>query len=121
MVGSVEITRRIAAVLGPTLVAVTVSETINLDIWSHVDATVVYLNGLLFLVGGLVIVTNHNRWHFGGPLLVTLSGWLLLTAGMYRMFFPVAPQLDPGPFTYGFIALLGLLGAALCLIAFAKR
>jgi len=56
-----DLTRRIAAVLGPTLVAVTISEAVNLEIWNEVDPTLVYLNGLLFFVGGLVIVTRACR------------------------------------------------------------
>lgn len=114
-------TKRIAAVLGPTLVAVTISETINLDIWADVHPAVVYLNGLLFLIVGLTIVTNHSRWWLGAALLVTLSGWLLVLAGALRMFFPTAPQLEAGPLTYALIALLGLLGLSLTVLAFAKR
>ncbi len=116
-----DITKRIAVVVGPTLVAVTVSEAINLRIWIDVHPTVVYLNGLLFMIVGLVIVTNHNRWQSPGHLLVTLSGWFLVLAGMYRMFFPLAPQLATGPITYTFIGLLGILGIALCLLGFGKR
>lgn len=115
------VTTRIAAVLGPVLMAVTVSETLNLNIWHDVHPTVVYLNGLLFLVGGLVIVTAHNRWRFDFGLLVTLSGWLLVAAGAFRMFFPAAQQLGPGPGTYILIASLFALGAALTLYAFLAR
>ena len=64
----------IAAILGPTLVAVTVSELLNFRIWSSVAAPVVYLNGALLFVGGLVIVRSHNVWRLGWPLLITLSG-----------------------------------------------
>ena len=115
------LTQRIAAVLGPTLVAVTVSEAINLNIWSDVHPTLVYLNGLILFVGGIFIVTGHNQWRLGEEFLVTLSGWLLVLAGAYRMFFPTAPQLSPNPLTYIVIALLGVLGLALSIIAFLKR
>jgi len=64
----------IAAILGPTLVAVTVSELLNFRIWSSVAAPVVYLNGALLFVGGLVFVRSHNVWRLGWPLLITLSG-----------------------------------------------
>jgi len=93
------LTQRIAAVLGPTLV---------------------YLNGLLFFVGGLVIATSHNLWRPLPALLVTLSGWLLIFAGAYRMFLPTAPQLGPGPIAYSVIALLGALGLALSVVGFFK-
>ena len=112
------LTQRIAAVLGPTLVVVTASEAINLRIWINVHPTLVYLNGLLLFVGGLFVVTSHNRWWPGREFLVTLSGWLLFLAGAYRMFFPTAAQLGANPLTYAFIALLGVLGLALSIIAF---
>ena len=110
--------QHIAAVLGPALILVTVSETIHLDIWEDVDPTVVYLNGLLFVVGGLVIATTHNVWVRDWPVLVSVSGWLLILAGSYRLFAPNAPQLGPGPSTYATIGLLGLLGLALSWFAF---
>lgn len=113
--------QRIAAVLGPTLVAVTLSEAIHLEIWTDVHPTVVYLNGLLFLIGGLLIATTHNLWVLDWRALVTLSGWLLVLAGLYRMFAPTGPQLDPGPGTYATIALLGCLGLALSWFAFLER
>jgi hypothetical protein len=115
------LTRRIAAVLGPTLIAVTTSETLNLEIWKEVDPTLVYLNGLLFLIGGLVIVTNHNVWQPFRSILVTIGGWLLTLAGGYRMFLPTAAQLGPDPITHGFIALLGAYGLVLTVIAFLKN
>lgn len=108
----------IAAILGPTLVVVTTSEAIHLDIWKDVHPTVVYLNGLLFLIGGLFIVTTHNEWVLDWSGLVTLSGWLLVIAGAYRMFAPEAPQLDRGPAAYATIAVLGCLGLALSWFAF---
>ena len=110
--------RRIAAVLGPTLVVVTLSEGLHLDIWEAVHPTVVYLNGLLFLVGGLVIVTTHAVWPRDWRSLVTLSGWLLIIAGTYRMFVPEGRQLGPGPAAYVTISLLGCLGLALTVAAF---
>ncbi|MGF1463839.1 MAG: hypothetical protein ACFB2Z_11895 [Maricaulaceae bacterium] len=111
---------RIAAVLGPALMVVTTSEFLNLKIWEDVHPTVVYLNGLLFLLGGLVIVTTHNVWRPDFSLLVTLSGWLLVLAGTFRMFFPTAQQLSADVGTYLVIASLFALGVALTAYAFIK-
>ncbi|QBF29885.1 hypothetical protein [Thalassococcus sp. S3] len=113
-----DISQRVAAVLGPTLMIVTVSELLNLRIWRDVHPSVVYLNGLLFLIGGLIIVTTHNVWDVDLSLLVTLSGWLLVMAGSFRMFFPTAPQLGAGIVTYILIAALFTLGACLTVYAF---
>lgn len=113
-------TGRIAAVLGPTLMAVTLSEVINLKIWNGVHPAVVYLNGLVLLVGGLVVVTLHNVWRFDLDLLVTVSGWLLVLGGAMRMFFPNLQQRTPGLGTYILIASLFALGVALTAVAFLK-
>jgi hypothetical protein len=91
--------KRIAAVLCPALLAVTLSEANNLEIWDDVHSSVGYLNGLIFLVGGLVIVTTHSFWQLDFRLLVTVSGCLLLIAGAIRMFFPKVAQLAPNPGT----------------------
>ena len=115
------LTQRIATVLGPTLIAVTLSEAINLEIWDDVTPTLTYLNGLVFFASGTAIATSHNRWRTGSQLLVTVAGWLLVLAGAYRMFFPSSPQLAPGPMTYGVIALLGAYGVALSLVGFLRR
>ena len=115
------LTQGIAAVLGPTLVITTTSEALNLHIWKNIDPTVVYLNGLLFLIGGLVIVTNHFLWHSVAAGMVTVSGCLLIGAGALRMFFPATPQPASGPITYGLIAAVCMLGIALCVIAVGKR
>jgi len=47
---------------------------------------VVYLSGVLLFVGGLAIVRAHNYWTRDWTLLVTLSGWLGLALGLFRMF-----------------------------------
>ncbi|MDP2011172.1 MAG: hypothetical protein Q8K11_13445 [Phenylobacterium sp.] len=54
--------RHIAGLAGPTLMAVTTSEALNLDIWSPADPTLVYLNGVLLFVAGLAITCIHNVW-----------------------------------------------------------
>ena len=82
--------KRIAGLLGPALIAVTISETINLQIWATNIAPVVFLNGTLLFVAGLSIVRDHNRWTRGWPVLVTLTGWILLLGGLSRMFAPVS-------------------------------
>jgi len=80
--------QRIAGLLGPTLVVVSLSEAINLQIWTDVAPPVVYMSGTLLFVAGLSIVRIHNRWVLGWPVLVTAVGWLALLGGLVRMFAP---------------------------------
>ncbi len=48
----------------------------------------IYLAGVLALVGGLAIVIVHNRWALEWPLLITIFGWAGLIGGIFRMTFP---------------------------------
>ncbi len=110
--------RWIAKVLGPVLMVLTSSEALNLSIWQTVEPRLVYLNGLVLLTVGVAIVRTYNRWTWTWPVLVTVMGWLLAFAGAYRMFFPAAEQLDPGPVAYGVIGLLFLTGLVLTVASF---
>src|SRR5512132_4496012 len=84
--------KRIAGLVGPTLVALSASEALNYRIWNDNLAPVTYLNGALLFVGGLSIVRVHNRWTRGWPLLTTLVGWSAMALGLARMFAPEARQ-----------------------------
>ena len=88
--------KRIAALVGPTLVAVTITEWVNLDVFLKAIGPAfgphVYLNGALLFVAGLAIVQAHNLWSMRWPVLITLVGWFLLFAGLGRMAVPVAAQ-----------------------------
>ena len=80
--------KNIAGLLGPAIVAVTASETVNIHIWAGNSAAGVYLNGAILFVAGLAIIRAHNLWVRGWPVLITLSGWFYLLLGLFRMFFP---------------------------------
>lgn len=84
--------KRIAGLLGPSLIAVSLTEAMNLDIFPNTSAHLVYLNGTLLFVAGLAIVRAHNHVTAGWPILVTLTGWLLLLGGLIRMIAPVAAR-----------------------------
>jgi hypothetical protein len=105
--------RSIARIVGPTLVAVGITEAINIPGFAGSEAPVVYLNGMVLFVAGLAIVQAHNRWVWKWWLMVTLTGWLLLLGGLYRMIAPTAPQLSQSLATYGLLAVLVTLGATL--------
>ena len=84
--------KRLAGLLGPSLIAVSLSEAINPDIWATVNAPQVYLAGTLWFVAGLSVVRVHNRWTLGWPVLITVIGWVLVLGGLIRMFTPVSAQ-----------------------------
>src|SRR5690242_16085334 len=80
--------KRIAGLLGPTIVAMTASEfpLVQPHLYDAQIPPVVYLSGVLMFVGGLAIVRTHNHWVCDWTGLVTLSGWFFLTLGLFRMF-----------------------------------
>ena len=110
--------KSLAGFIGPVLLAVTASEALNLRIWAGVSTPVVYLNGCLLLVAGLIIVRAHNVWSLRWPVLITLVGWLAMAGGLYRMFFPAAPQAGAGVATYVGVAALFGIGAVLTAMSY---
>jgi 1,4-dihydroxy-2-naphthoate octaprenyltransferase len=80
--------KRIAGLLGPTMVAGLVSEfpLVQPHLYDAQIPPVVYLSGVLMFVGGLAIVRAHNHWARDWTVLVTLSGWFSLALGLIRMF-----------------------------------
>ena len=80
--------RRIAALLGPTIVMMVASEfpLVQPHLYDTQIPPVVYLSGVLMFVAGLAIVQAHNVWQRDWTVLVTLSGWFFLLLGLFRMF-----------------------------------
>lgn len=83
-----EDSRRIAGLVGPTLVASVASEfpLVQPHLYDAQIPPVVYLSGVLMFVAGLATVRAHNLWRRDWTVLVTLSGWVLLALGLFRMF-----------------------------------
>jgi hypothetical protein len=48
----------------------------------------VFLSGLLTLLGGLALVNTHNVWEAGWPVIISIFGWLAVIGGIARMLFP---------------------------------
>lgn len=110
--------KRIAGLVGPTLIAVNISETLNLDVWTAKNPGLTYLNGTLLFVGGLAVVRAHNVWVRAWPVLLTLVGWLAMAAGLFRMFDPNAPQGGEDAPTYAVIAAIFAVGVVLTIQAY---
>jgi uncharacterized membrane protein YhaH (DUF805 family) len=87
---------RIAGLVGPTAIAISITEWMNLGVFTAAIgpsfAPHVYLNGTLLFVAGLAIVRAHNHWTRGWPVLLTLVGWVAMLAGLSRMVPPVSAQ-----------------------------
>jgi len=80
--------KQIAGLVGPTLVAMLVSEfpLVQPHLYDSQIPPVVYLSGALMFFAGLAIVRAHNLWVRNWAVLLTLTGWFLLVLGLIRMF-----------------------------------
>ncbi len=105
--------KRLASVMGPALIALAITEPLNWAIFEQQSAPVVYLNGSVLFVTGLALVQAHNRWAWGWPLLVTLTSWVLLFGGLFRMIAPSLHQLQAGIASAVVFGVVGTVGLAL--------
>jgi hypothetical protein len=80
--------KQIAGLVGPTLVAMLVSEfpLVQPHLYDSQIPPVVYLSGVLIFVAGLAVVRVHNLWVRNWAVLLTLTGWFFLVLGLIRMF-----------------------------------
>ncbi|MEO6014635.1 MAG: hypothetical protein ABIQ30_13745 [Devosia sp.] len=85
----------LAGLIGPTLLAISITWSMNMDIFAAQTAPVVYLNGTVLFVAGLAILRSHFRWRWNWTILVTLSGSAALLLGLYRMVFLAATKQVP--------------------------
>jgi len=79
--------KQIAGLVGPTLVAMLVSEfpLVQPHLYDSQIPPVVYLSGVLMFVAGLAVVRVHNLWVRNWTVLLTLTGWFFLMLGLIRM------------------------------------
>jgi uncharacterized membrane protein HdeD (DUF308 family) len=80
--------KKVAGLVGPTLVVMLASESplVQPHLYDTQIPPVVYLSGVLLFVAGLAIVRVHNVWVSNWAVLVTLVGWFFLLLGLVRMF-----------------------------------
>ena len=105
--------KQIAALVGPTLVAMLVSEfpLVQPHLYDKQIPPVVYLSGVLMFVGGLAVVRAHNVWERRWTVLITVTGWFSLALGLIRMF--AASQYQQAAATTGPTVFVVLEGALL--------
>ena len=103
------------------MVALGATEAINMDVFANHIAPVVYLNGAILFVAGLAIVRAHNLWAWRWPVVMTLTGWVALIIGLWRMAAPDASQAADNVFTYVGLAAIGAIGTMLSVMAYGPK
>ncbi len=84
----------LARLLGPMLVVLAVGILFRQEAWRAMakqfiaNRPLVFLSGLLTLLGGLALVNTHNVWEAGWPVIISIFGWLAVIGGIARMLFP---------------------------------
>ena len=98
---SVEDSKKVGRYVGPVLLALFISEIVTLHIYqTEASPQIVYLNGFVLLLFGFYLVSIHNVWTKHWPILITLTAWGTTALGLYRLFFPTAPQAPVNLSTY---------------------
>jgi len=86
--------KSIAALVGPTLLALGASTLVNLGRLPSLveqvarEPALIMVSGTLFFVAALAIVRAHHHWSRDWSMLVTLLGWLSLLGGLARILVP---------------------------------
>ncbi|MEM8672852.1 MAG: hypothetical protein AAGF83_03110 [Cyanobacteria bacterium P01_G01_bin.67] len=111
----------IAGLIGPTLIAIALSEALNFHIWASNIPPITYLNGMILFFAGLSIVRFHNLWTVGWSVMVTLVGWIALLGGLFRMFAPEAQQLTQKNIAFVVLIILFLIGVFLTSKAYGQE
>ena len=86
--------KQIAGLAGPAIIAIILSEfpLIQPHLYDRQIPPVVYLSGVLLFVAGLAIIRAHNHWVRNWTVSVTITGWIALGLGLFRMFAASAYQ-----------------------------
>jgi cytochrome bd-type quinol oxidase subunit 2 len=115
----------LARLIGPMLLVVGLSVLINRENFRTMAKEIVaspemmFMIGLLMLLGGLAIIIAHNVWS-GWPTIITVFGWLFAIGGAARILFPDAVRsLQSAALDKPAMPLIGgtvqaILGAWLC-------
>ncbi len=52
------------------------------------DRALIFITGVMAMLGGLAIVNSHNNWIADWPVIITLFGWAMFIGGAIRMALP---------------------------------
>ena len=83
-----------------------------------------FISGVLAMLGGLAIVNYHNIWVGSWPVLLTLFGWAMIVGGVMRMAFPNTVQsigeamLERSSMVRIVAVIWLIIGAALCYVGY---
>jgi cytochrome bd-type quinol oxidase subunit 2 len=119
----------LARLIGPMLLIIGAGVLINRENFRSMAKELVasrelmFIIGVLTLLGGLAIVITHNVWS-GWPIVITILGWILAIGGAVRIVFPdTARSIQGAALEKPMMPTIGggiqaLIGAWLCYFGF---
>jgi hypothetical protein len=89
----------LAKLIGPLFLAVGLGVLLNQKTyWDMIDEVIrhpspignmlIYLSGLLSMLGGLAVINAHPSWPRDWRMVITIIGWLVLIGGVVRIVLP---------------------------------
>jgi hypothetical protein len=89
----------LAKLIGPLFLAVGLGVLLHQKTyWDMIDEVIrhpspignmlIYLSGLLSMLGGLAVVNAHPSWTRDWRMVITIIGWLVLIGGVVRIVLP---------------------------------
>ncbi len=85
LLGPVLLVAALSMLASPSQILAMASEFLK----SH---ALIFLSGVLTMVGGLAIVNAHNVWSADWPVIITVFGWAMVIGGAVRMGLPNVVQ-----------------------------
>jgi hypothetical protein len=89
----------LAKLIGPLFLAAALGLLLNQNTyWGMIDEVIrrpsplgnllIYLSGLLSMLGGLAVVNAHPSWTRDWRVIITVIGWVMLIGGVVRVVLP---------------------------------
>ena len=81
----------IAKLMGPVVLVAAIAMLANTKELQELargfleDRALIYITGVLAMLGGLAIVNYHNVWVVNWPVIITIFGWGMVIDGALRM------------------------------------
>jgi hypothetical protein len=119
----------LARLLGPMLLVIGAGVLINRENFRAMAKELIasrelmFIIGILTLLGGLAIVNTHNVWQ-GWPTIITVFGWIFAVGGALRILLPdTARSIQGAALDKPMLPTIGgavqaVLGAWLCYVGF---
>jgi len=90
--------RFLARLIGPLFLVIGIGMLFNGDVYRAMaeeilrSVPLIYLTGILSLLGGLALLHFHNIWALDWRVIITVVGWLSVIGGVARMLVPQVGQ-----------------------------